>query len=83
MRKRWQSNLKEVKAELRPRMHTPVPTTGQYVALGNLRTYALLRCADGCLSVSVFRMAAARLLCRLSSAVARKPALPGLTWSAE
>src|SRR6266511_867707 len=65
MRKRWQSKLKEVKAELRRRMHTPVPAMGQYVRsviLGYMRYYAVPMNA---VSVSDFRMAVGRLWWRV------------------
>ena len=31
MRRRWQAKLREVKAELRQRMHEPVPEMGRYL----------------------------------------------------
>ena len=65
MRKRWQSKLKEVKAELRRRMHTPVPAMGQYVRsviLGHMRYYAVPMNA---VSVSAFRMAVGRIWWRV------------------
>jgi len=40
MRKRWQAKLKAVKAELKHRMHDPIPEVGKYlraVVLGHLR----------------------------------------------
>jgi RNA-directed DNA polymerase len=65
MRKRWQTKLKEVKAELRRRMHTSVPTMGQYVRsviLGYMRYYAVPMNA---VSVSDFRMAVGRIWWRV------------------
>ena len=44
MRKRWQRKLKEVKCELRRRMHAPVPNQGAYlkaVLLGYMRYYSV------------------------------------------
>ncbi|MGH9461622.1 MAG: group II intron reverse transcriptase/maturase [Vicinamibacteria bacterium] len=44
MRRRWQAKLKAVKAELRRRMHLPVPTQGAYlrsVLLGHVRYYGV------------------------------------------
>jgi RNA-directed DNA polymerase len=61
MRKRWQAKLKAVKAELRRRMHTPVPDMGRYVRaviLGHMRYYAVPMNA---VSVSDFRMGVARI----------------------
>lgn len=65
MRKRWQAKLKEVKAELRRRMHTPIPTMGRYVRsviLGYMRYYAVPMNA---VSVSDFRMAVGRIWWRV------------------
>jgi RNA-directed DNA polymerase len=65
MRQRWQRKLKEVKAELRRRMHTSVPTMGQYVRsviLGYMRYYAVPMNA---VSVSDFRMAVGRIWWRV------------------
>ena len=65
MRKRWQRKLKEVKAELRRRMHTPVPEMGRYVRsviVGYMRYYAVPMNA---VSVSDFRMAVGRLWWRV------------------
>jgi group II intron reverse transcriptase/maturase len=44
MRKRWQAKLREVKTELRCRMHDPIPQQGAYlraVALGHMRYYGV------------------------------------------
>ena len=44
MRKRWQAKLREVKAELRRRLHPPVPEQGAYVravVLGHVRYYGV------------------------------------------
>lgn len=44
MRKRWQAKLREVKAELRQRLHTPIPEQGAYVravVLGHVRYYGV------------------------------------------
>jgi RNA-directed DNA polymerase len=65
MRKRWQAKLKEVKAELRRRMHEPVPRMGQYVRsviVGHMRYYAVPMNA---VSVSEFRMAVGRIWWRV------------------
>jgi RNA-directed DNA polymerase len=65
MRKRWQSKLKEVKAELRRCMHEPVVKMGGYVRsviLGHMRYYAVPMNA---VSVSDFRMAVGRIWWRV------------------
>jgi RNA-directed DNA polymerase len=65
MRKRWQRKLKEIKAELRRRMHTPVPEMGRYVRsviAGYMHYYAVPMNA---VSVSDFRMAVGRLWWRV------------------
>jgi group II intron reverse transcriptase/maturase len=44
MRTRWQAKLRAVKAELKQRMHEPVPTVGRYlrsVVLGHVRYYGV------------------------------------------
>jgi len=44
MRARWQSKLREVKAELRTRLHDPIPAVGAYlraVVLGHVRYYGV------------------------------------------
>jgi RNA-directed DNA polymerase len=44
MRRRWQAKLREVKAELRQRLHTPLPEQGAYlraVVLGHTRYYGV------------------------------------------
>jgi group II intron reverse transcriptase/maturase len=44
MRTRWQAKLKAVKAELKRRMHDPIPEVGKYlraVVLGHLRYYGV------------------------------------------
>jgi RNA-directed DNA polymerase len=44
MRKRWQAKLKAVKAELKARMHDPIPEVGKYlrsVVLGHVRYYGV------------------------------------------
>jgi group II intron reverse transcriptase/maturase len=46
MRKRWQAKLQAVKAELRSRMHEPIPAVGAYlrsVVLGHVRYYGVPR----------------------------------------
>ena len=44
MRRRWQAKLKEIKEELRQRMHEPIPEMGRYlrsVVAGHMRYYAV------------------------------------------
>lgn len=44
MRQRWQAKLREVRAELRRRLHTPLPEQGAYVravVLGHVRYYGV------------------------------------------
>jgi RNA-directed DNA polymerase len=44
MRKRWQAKLREVKAELKARMHEPIPAVGSYlraVVLGHVRYFGV------------------------------------------
>src|SRR5271156_3860077 len=44
MRKRWQAKLKAVKAELKARLHDPIPEVGKYlraVVLGHVRYYGV------------------------------------------
>jgi hypothetical protein len=44
MRQRWQAKLKEVKAELKRRLHNPIPEPGAYlraVVLGHARYYGV------------------------------------------
>jgi group II intron reverse transcriptase/maturase len=44
MRKRWQAKLRDVKAELKRRMHDPIPEVGKYlraVVLGHVRYYGV------------------------------------------
>ena len=65
MRKRWQKKLKEIKGELRRRMHEPVVMMGQYVRsviLGHMRYYAVPMNA---VSVSDFRIAVGRIWWRV------------------
>jgi len=65
MRKRWQAKLKEVKAELQRRMHSPVPETGSYlrsVVLGHVRYYGVPMNHE---SIRAFRWAVGRLWWRV------------------
>jgi RNA-directed DNA polymerase len=57
MRRRWQAKLKEIKEELRHRMHQSIPEMGRYlrsVVAGHMRYYAVPMNA---VSVSNFRLA--------------------------
>lgn len=60
MRKRWQAKLKEVRAELKHRLHEPVPTVGAYlrsVLLGHNRYYGVPRNGP---ALNAFRLAIIR-----------------------
>ena len=57
MRRRWQAKLKQIKEELRQRMHESLPEIGRYlrsVVAGHMRYYAVPMNA---VSVSAFRLA--------------------------
>ena len=59
MRKRWQAKLQAVRAELRLRLHDPVPEVGAYlrsVILGHNRYYGVPRNGP---ALSAFRFAVA------------------------
>jgi group II intron reverse transcriptase/maturase len=61
MRRRWQAKLQEVKAELRRRLHDPIPDQGQYlrsVLGGHTRSYGVPRNGP---SLQAFRSALTRL----------------------
>jgi group II intron reverse transcriptase/maturase len=76
MRKRWQAKLKAVKAELRRRMHTPVPDMGRYVravVIGHMRYYAVPMNA---VSVSDFRMGVVRIWRRVLKRRSQKSHMP-------
>jgi RNA-directed DNA polymerase len=76
MRKRWQGKLREVKAQLRRRMHEPVPAMGQYVRsviLGYMRYYAVPMNA---VSVSDFRIAVGRIWWRVLKRRSQKARVP-------
>src|SRR5919109_1460500 len=76
MRKRWQAKLKAVKAELRRRMHTPVPEMGRYVRaviVGHMRYYAVPMNA---VSVSDFRMGVTRIWRRVLKRRSQKSHMP-------
>jgi hypothetical protein len=76
MRRRWQAKLREIKAELRRRMHEPVPEMGAYVRavlLGHMHYYAVPMNA---VSVSNFRMALGRLWWRVLKRRSQKNHLP-------
>ena len=68
MRSRWQAKLKEIKVELRRRLHRPIPEQGTYlraVVLGHCRYYGVPMNGP---ALSAFRRAVGRLwrqvLCR-------------------
>ncbi len=76
MRKRWQAKLREVKAELRRRMHRPVREQGAYVrsvVLGHARYYGVP--FNGA-AIAAFRHAVGRLWWR----VLRRRSQSPLSW---
>lgn len=78
MRKRWQAKLKQVKEELRQRMHEPVPEMGRYlrsVVAGHMRYYAVPMNA---VSVSDFRLTVSWLWWRV---LKRRSQRSHLAWS--
>jgi RNA-directed DNA polymerase len=65
MRKRWQAKLRELKAELRRRMHSPIREQGAYarsVVLGHVRYFGVPRNGP---AISAFRLAVGRLWWRV------------------
>jgi len=61
MRQRWQTKLREVKAELRRRLHAPIPHQGAYlrsVIMGHTRYYGVPRNGP---SIGAFHLALGRL----------------------
>ena len=65
MRKRWQAKLREVKAELKRRMHEPIPTVGKYVravVLGHVRYYGVPMNGP---AITAFRSAVGRVWWRV------------------
>ena len=78
MRRRWQAKLREVKAELRRRLHSPIPEQGAYVravVLGHVRYYGVPRNGH---AVSAFRMGVGRLWWRSLRRRSQRHRLP---WS--
>jgi group II intron reverse transcriptase/maturase len=77
MRQRWQAKLCEVKAELRRRLHSPVPELGAYLASvvrGHVRYYGVPM--NGA-ALGAFRMAIGRLWHR---ALQRRSQTASVTW---
>ncbi len=65
MRTRWQAKLKAVKAELRSRMHDPIPTVGAYlrsVVLGHVHYYGVPMNGP---AIGAFHLAVGRLWWRV------------------
>jgi RNA-directed DNA polymerase len=65
MRKRWQAKLRDVKTELKRRMHEPIPTVGKYlrsVVLGHVRYYGVPMNGP---AISAFRLAVGRVWWRV------------------
>jgi RNA-directed DNA polymerase len=76
MRRRWQTKLKEIKEELRQRMHEPIPEMGRYlrsVVAGHMRYYAVPMNAA---SVSNFRLAVSWIWRRVLRRRSQKARLP-------
>jgi hypothetical protein len=76
MRKRLQSKLKAVKAELRRRWHQPIPAQGAYlrsVVGGHIRYYGVPHNSH---AISIFRLAVGRLWRRTLRRRGNKPKLP-------
>jgi len=76
MRRRWQAKLREVKAELRQRMHEPVPEMGRYlrsVVGGYVRYHGVPMNA---VAVSDFRQAVGRIWWRVLKRRSQKTHLP-------
>lgn len=78
MRKRWQAKLKEVKTELRYRMHHSIPEQGAYlrsVVAGHVRYYGVPMNGP---ALGAFRQAVGRLWCRTLRRRSQKHRMP---WS--
>lgn len=77
MRQRWQAKLSEVKAELRRRLHLPIPELRAYLASvvrGHVRYYGVP--INGA-AIGAFRMAIGRLWRR---ALERRSQAASVTW---
>jgi RNA-directed DNA polymerase len=78
MRRRWQAKLQAVKAELRRRLHRPIPEQGRYlrsVLVGHVRYYGVPRNGP---SLMAFHGALGRVWYR---ALRRRSQTARLTWS--
>jgi group II intron reverse transcriptase/maturase len=78
MRKRWQAKLKEVKTELRRRMHDAIPRMGAYlrsVVAGHVRYYGVPMNGP---AIGAFRRAVGRMWGRILRRRSQKHCLP---WS--
>jgi RNA-directed DNA polymerase len=78
MRKRWQAKLGELKAELRRRMHNPIPEQGSYlraVVRGHVNYYGV---PGNSYAIGAFRLAVIRLWHR---ALCRRSQNPRLPWA--
>ncbi len=65
MRKRWQAKLRDVKTELKRRMHDPIPEVGKYVravVLGHVRYYGVPRNGP---ALGAFRLAVGQVWWRV------------------
>jgi RNA-directed DNA polymerase len=76
MRRRWQAKLKEIKEELRQRMHKSIPEMGKYlrsVIAGHMRYYAVPMNA---VSVSNFRLAVSWIWSRVLKRRSQRTHMP-------
>jgi hypothetical protein len=77
MRARWQAKLREVKAELRRRLHAPIPEQGAYlrsVVMGHVRYYGVPMNGP---AISAFRNATG---CLWRRALRRRSQTARITW---
>jgi RNA-directed DNA polymerase len=76
MRRRWQAKLKQIKEELRQRMHESIPEMGRYlrsVVAGHMRYYAV---PMNVVSVSDFRLAVSWIWWRVLKRRSQRTHLP-------
>lgn len=76
MRRRWQAKLKEIKEELRQRLHQTIPEMGRYlrsVVAGHMRYYAV---PMNVVSVSNFRLAVSWIWRRMLKRRSQRARLP-------
>jgi RNA-directed DNA polymerase len=76
MRTRWQAKLKAVKAELRKRLHEPVPSVGAYlrsVVMGHVRYFGVPMNGP---AICAFRQAIGRMWCWILRRRSQKHRMP-------